>query len=183
MNPQEVRGLDVGLMWQLRGTRFGSFDVDVEMARLLKYYRTPSPGIQDLLNAQSSGQINAGVTITGGGNLLRQNGAPATKVSASLTWHYSQVTVGAFTKYISNMQDTNLLSADGTPWLVSSQVTGNLYGQYEFARGRLPGARIRLGVNNITNEPPPLASGAFGYIGSEYQPYARYWYGSVGIRF
>jgi outer membrane receptor protein involved in Fe transport len=183
LNPQQFKGVDVGLMWQLRDTRAGSFNVDIEAARLLKYYRDPSSGIQALLDARAAGQINAGVTITGGGDLLRQNGAPATKVSASLTWNYDQITVGAFTRYISSMDDTNLLATDGTPWVVESQTTGNLYGQYEFEPGTLMGARIRLGVNNITNEQPPLASGSYGYIGSVYQPYARYWYASLGMKF
>jgi len=183
LNPQQFKGVDVGLMWQLRDTRAGSFSVDIEAARLLKYYRDPSAGIQALLDARAAGQINAGVSITGGGDLVRQNGAPATKVSASLTWNYDQFTVGAFTRYISSMDDTNLLATDGTPWVVESQVTGNLYGQYEFEAGNLGRTSIRLGANNITNKQPPLSSGTYGYIGSVYQPYARYWYASVGMKF
>ena len=103
--------------------------------------------------------------------------------SASLTWRYEQLTVGAFTKYISSMDDTSLLAADGTPWQVESQVTGNLYGQWTVGKGRLDGSKIRLGVNNITNENPPLASGTYGYLGAVYQPYARYWYLSLSKSF
>lgn len=183
LNPQEFRGVDIGLMWRLNGTRYGDFSADIQVARLLRYYRSPSPGIQALLDARAAGEINPGVSITGGGDLLRQNGAPETKVSASLTWRYDQLTVGAFTRYVSEIDDTNLRATDGTPWVVSSRVTGNLYAQYDFSDTLAGDVRFKIGVNNITNEEPPLASGSYGYIGSNYQPYARYWYTSVAFKF
>ena len=179
LNPQDVRCVDFGVNWRLHGTRFGDFDADVNVAHFNKFYRQPSAEIASLLAARAAGQINAGTSITGGGDLLRQNGTPKTKVSASLTWRYQALTVGAFTKYVSSMDDTSLLATDGTPWQVDSQVTGNLYGQWTFDGGRFENTRVRLGVNNITNEDPPLASGTYGYLGAVYQPYARYWYMSL----
>ena len=36
---------------------------------------------------------------------------------------------------------------------------------------------MRVGVRNLTDEAPPLASD--GYLGTVYQPYGRYWYASI----
>lgn len=179
LQPQDVRGLDLGLNWRKRTDRFGDFNLSVNAAHLIRFYRAPSPDIAALIEARSAGIINAGVGITGGGELSRQNGRPEWKWSTSLTWRYDQFTVGAFTSYVDDVDDTGLIDATGSPWIVESQITGNLYGQYEFTEGWAANTRVRLGVRNITNEAPPLASNTNGYLGALYQPYSRYWYASV----
>ncbi|UTP38776.1 TonB-dependent receptor [Phenylobacterium sp. LH3H17] len=176
--PQEARGVDIGVIWDLRTESWGDFNINFNAAKLVKFYRSPSPEIAALIAARAAGQINAGTTITGGGDLIRQNGRPEWKWSASATWRYEQFQVGAFTQFIGDVQDTDLLDATGDAWVVESQMTANLYGQYEFTDGLAANTRLRLGVRNITNEKPPLESGD-GFLGALYQPYSRYWYVSV----
>lgn len=175
--PQEAEGLDIGVIWSLNTDRYGSFDVNFNAAHLMKFYRSPSPDVAALMEARSAGTINAGTTITGGGDLIRQNGRPEWKWSASLTWSYDQWQVGAFTQYIDDVDDTDLRDAAGNPWLLDSQLTGNLYAQYQFRDGWVGDTRVRVGVRNITDEKPPLA--VEGYLGELYQPYSRYWYVNV----
>ncbi len=175
--PQEARGVDIGVIWDLRTESWGNFNVNFNAAKLVKFYRSPSPEIAALLAARAAGQINAGTTITGGGDLIRQNGRPEWKWSASATWRYEQIQIGAFTQYIGDVQDTALIDATGDPWVVESQLTANLYGQYEFTQGLAENTRLRIGVRNLTNEKPPLETD--GFLGELYQPYSRYWYVSV----
>lgn len=175
--PQEARGLDIGVMWNLRGTEWGDFSVNFNAAHLIKFYRSPSAGVAELMAAQEAGEIDPTIFIGGGGDMVRQNGRPEWKWSASATWSYDQWQVGAFTQYIGDVEDTDLVDSAGTPWVVDSQLTANLYGQYEFTEGLAANTRLRLGVRNITDEKPPLESD--GYLGDLYQPYARYWYVSV----
>ncbi|HMO43483.1 MAG TPA: TonB-dependent receptor, partial [Phenylobacterium sp.] len=175
--PQEARSIDFGATWSLRGTRYGDFSVSANAAHLLKFYRQPSDDIQTLLDAQAAGQINAGFNIGGGGDLVRDGGRPEWKWSASATWRYEQVTLGAFTQYVGDVQDFSLVDANGSPWIVDSQITGNLYGQYDFTEGLAADPRLRVGVRNITDEKPPLSSD--GYLAALYTPYGRYWYVSV----
>ncbi|MBP6879017.1 MAG: TonB-dependent receptor [Phenylobacterium sp.] len=175
--PQEARGLDIGVMWSLRGTQYGDFSVNFNAAHLMKFYRSPSPGVAELVAAQAAGQIDPSIFIGGGGDLIRQNGRPEWKWSASATWSYDQWTVGAFTQYIGDVEDTQLLDAEGDAWVIDSQLTANLYGQYEFTEGLAANTRLRVGVRNLTDEKPPLSSD--GYLGELYQPYSRYWYVSV----
>lgn len=177
--PQEVRGLDVGVIWNLNTESYGDFSFNFNAAHLIKFYRSPSPDIAALIAARDAGEINAGTTITGGGDLIRQNGRPEWKWSASATWRYEQFTVGLFSQYIDDVDDTGIRDSAGDPWVIDSQITANAYAQYQFTEdsGWASNTRLRIGVRNLTDEKPPLA--VDGYLGELYQPYSRYWYASV----
>ncbi len=181
--PQDVEGMDIGFNWRLRNTPWGSFRVNIDAAKLIKFGREPGPAVDALYAARTAGIINAATPLPDSSDLLAQNGRPEWRVSGSLTWSQGPWQVGAFTQYISAVDDTNLLSTTGQAWEVESQVTGNLYAQYEWEEnaGFISNSRIRLGARNITNEAPPLSSS--GYLGSLYRPYGRYWYVSLAKEF
>lgn len=184
LNPQTVRGLDFGLTFSVRDTGIGDFDLSVNVSRMLKFYRAPSPGIQALLDARAAGQINIGTTIPAGGNLLGINPLPKWRGSTTLTWTSGQVQLGLFGQYTGSVIDDSLVDNSGNYWTVSDQLTGNAYVQYEFKSGALDKTRIRLGVRNFTNARPPIATASsFGYLGTLYQPYRRYWYASIRKHF
>ncbi|MGO4410846.1 MULTISPECIES: TonB-dependent receptor domain-containing protein [unclassified Brevundimonas] len=178
LQPQEVEGIDLGVMWNLRGTNIGDFSVNLNASHLLKYHLEPSPAVQALMDAKAKGDIDAAVAFSGSaGDLIRAGGRPEWKWSASATWRYENVTVGAYTAYTGSVKQDGLTNSVGEIWTVDSQITANLYGEYEFNDGLLGGTAVRLGVRNLTNEAPPLASD--GYLGTVYQPYGRYWYANI----
>ncbi|MBB5744567.1 TonB-dependent receptor plug domain-containing protein [Brevundimonas variabilis] len=181
--PQDVEGMDLGLNWRLRNTPLGSFRVNLNAAKLISFGREGGPAVDALYEARAAGIINAATPLPETSELVAQNGRPEWRFSGSLTWSEGPWQVGAFTQYISAVDDNDLLSATGTPWEVDSQVTGNLYVQYEWEEnfGLASDARIRVGARNITNEAPPLSS--TGYLGSLYRPYGRYWYVTVSKTF
>lgn len=182
--PLEAKGLDLSANWVLQGTRFGDFDLNLDVANMRQLYLQPSPVVQELLAARAAGLINAGTSISGGGSLLQDEGAPKYKGTAALTWHYEQWTIGAFAQYIGDVQDTGLIdSKTRLPYIVPWQITGNLYGQFQFDNHILGQTRLRVGVRNFTNENPPVYDSSYGYLSSLYEPYARYWYVSVGDSF
>lgn len=183
LQPQTVRGLDFNAGWRLATGRAGTFNVDLAATRLLEFYRDPSPEIASLLAARAGGQINAGTSISGGGDLIGQNGNPEWKASGSLTWQYGKFTTGAFVQYTGAVDDTALIDADGRAWRVDATTTGSLYVQYAFGDDPASATRVRLGVRNLTDETPPLAATSSGYLGSLYEPYGRYWYASVRRNF
>ena len=177
--PQDVEGLDLGLTWRLRDTPAGDFRLNVNAAKLIAFGRDAGPAVDALYAAREAGIINAATPLSETSDLLAQNGRPEWKVSGSLTWSKGPWQAGGFTQYISAVDDTDLLSATGEPWEVESQITANLYVQYEWDKraGWASDTRLRLGARNITDEAPPLSSS--GYLGSLYRPYGRYWYGSI----
>jgi outer membrane receptor protein involved in Fe transport len=177
--PQDVEGMDFGLIWRLRDTPLGDFRMNLNAAKLIAFGRDPGPAVDALYEARAAGIINAATPLPETSDLLAQNGRPEWRVSGSLTWSKGPWQVGAFTQYISAVDDTDLLSATGTPWEVDSQITGNLYFQYEWEDtfDWASDTTIRIGARNITDEAPPLSS--TGYLGSLYRPYGRYWYATM----
>ncbi|WP_313008485.1 TonB-dependent receptor domain-containing protein [Brevundimonas vesicularis] len=181
--PQTVEGLDIGLQWRLRGTPWGNFRASVNAAHLTKFDRSPGPLVESLFAAREAGQINANTPLPISQTLLARNGRPEWRVTGSFTWSQGPWQVGAFTQYNSAVTETGFLSAQGDPWQVDSQITGNLYGQYEFGdnAGFASGTTVRLGARNVTDEQPPLTSS--GYLGALYNPYGRYWYANISKTF
>lgn len=181
--PQTVEGLDIGLQWRLRGTPWGNFRASVNAAHLTKFDRSPGPLVESLFAAREAGQINANTPLPISQTLLARNGRPEWRVTGSVTWSQGPWQVGAFTQYNSAVTETGFLSGQGDPWQVDSQITGNLYGQYEFGdnAGFASGTTVRLGARNITDEQPPLTSS--GYLGALYNPYGRYWYANISKTF
>ncbi|QNA82835.1 TonB-dependent receptor [Sphingomonas sp. So64.6b] len=179
--PQEAAGLDLGLIWRLPDFGIGRFNFTANAAHLRKFFLKPSPNIQTLLDARAAGTINAGTTITGGGDLIRQNGKPRWKVTGTATWSYKHFELGGYTQYTSDVDDTGLIDSVGNAWLIEDQMTFNAYAQVSVGNNREGNYRLRFGVRNLTNEAPPLSSN--GYLGSMYNPYGRYWYASVRASF
>lgn len=181
--PQTVEGLDIGLQWRQRGTPWGNFRASVNAAHLTKFDRSPGPLVESLFAAREAGQINANTPLPISQTLLARNGRPEWRVTGSFTWSQGPWQVGAFTQYNSAVTETGFLSAQGDPWQVDSQITGNLYGQYEFGdnAGFASGTTVRLGARNITDEQPPLTSS--GYLGALYNPYGRYLYANISKTF
>ena len=131
--------------------------------------------MQELQAARDAGSIPASITLGGRmGDLIDDQGRPEWKWSLSGSWRYQNLTVGAFSQYISSMYDSSLVNSTGDYWTIDSTLTANLYAEYQFDQGVLSDTSIRLGVRNLSDEQPPLSAG--GYLGTVYQPYGRYWY-------
>ncbi len=182
LQPQSVSGWDFGINWRVRDFGIGRIVANVNAAYLKSYFLTPSPGVQTLIDARAAGTINRDIVIVDGGELVRQNGKPEWRVTGSLTWSAGPFQVGTFTSYTSDVYDTDG-TVNGVPWRVDGRTTINLYGQVEFGdRSRGEGQhRFRIGVRNLTDKQPPLATN--GFLGSLYTPYSRYWYANLRSTF
>lgn len=170
LQPQTVSGLDLGVNWSLRRTKYGTFIVNVNASKLDEFTRDPGDIVNALYAARDAGTINAGTTLPDSTQLIGQNGRPEWRVNASLTWRKGSWRAGASTQYIDGFEQPGLLGNSGDPWQVGSRQTINAYVDYEFPAE----TRIRLGVRDLTDQGPPLADG--GYRGAVHSPWGRYWY-------
>ncbi|WP_313473126.1 TonB-dependent receptor domain-containing protein [Brevundimonas sp.] len=170
LQPQTVSGLDLGMNWSLRRTRFGTFIVNVNASKLDEFSRDPGDIVNALYAARAAGTINVGTTLPETAQLVGQNGRPEWRVNASLTWRKGPIRAGLSSQYISDFDQPGLLGASNEAWVVDSRQTINAYVDYEFPAE----TRLRLGVRDLTDQGPPLADG--GYRGSVHSPWGRYWY-------
>ncbi|HRE34416.1 MAG TPA: hypothetical protein PK217_05005, partial [Sphingopyxis terrae] len=65
LSPRRVRGIDFGLYYQVRNTGIGDISLRVNAARLLEFYQVPGDMQQMLLDAQTSGDIDPTIIISG----------------------------------------------------------------------------------------------------------------------
>jgi iron complex outermembrane recepter protein len=180
--PQTVEGVDIGLLWTLKGTALGDFNLNLNGTYLDKFERAPGPAVDTLYAARAAGEINAATPLPEGANLVRQDGRPRWRASGTLTWSKGPVQVGLYSQYIGDVEESGFVNAAGDPWIVASQTTANLYAQYTMEKqGWTPETRVRIGSRNITDKDPPLTSE--GFLGTLYSPYARYWYMNVAMKF
>jgi len=181
--PQTVEGMDFGFSWAKRRTEWGTFIFRANAQQLLTFSRAPGDIVDSLYAARAAGTINALTPLPDSSQLIAQNGRPEWKINASFTWRHGPWRVGASTQYVSEVFQTSLLSATGTPWKVSDQTVFNLYGQYTFEDqfGAAAGTELRVGVRDLTDEGPSLADG--GYLGSVQRPYGRYLYVDISKTF
>jgi len=176
LQPQTISGYDMNLTWRKRTAGYGSFDVNMNVAYLDRYIRSPLTGIADLLAARADGTLNAALPL----NDLETNqvgvyGKPEVKVSGNVTWKLRGWQVGVSMNHIGSVMETGFLTDDGRPWKVEKQTLWNGYVQYRVQSGGiLDDSTIKVGARNLFDKLPPLSSG--GYNGGMYAPYGRYVY-------
>ncbi|MFD1787911.1 TonB-dependent receptor domain-containing protein [Sphingomonas floccifaciens] len=180
LQPRKSAGLDFRLFYNVRNTPLGNWRLSVNASQKLKLYQQASDQHKILLDALAAGTIS-GVVVGGVENLIRRNGRPEWRVSASLTWSRKRWTAGWFTSYVSDFYDTSATYTGTTdPWIVDDWMTHNVFVQYQLPRN---GPRLRIGARNVFNVDPPLADDRFGFVGSVHSNRGRWWYASLRTSF
>jgi outer membrane receptor protein involved in Fe transport len=180
--PQTVEGIDFGFSWTRRRTAWGSFTFRANASQLLEYSREPGDIVDSLYAAREAGVIDPLTALPDSSQLIARNGRPEWKISTTFIWRAGPWRVGFSTQYVSEVEQTGLLSDTGKPWVVKEQLLANLYGQYEFEdAGIASGTAVRIGVRDLSDEGPSLARD--GYLGSIHRPYGRSWYVNIAKTF
>lgn len=172
--PQTVQGFDIGVNWSKRTQRWGRFNFSLNLSTLTEFSRSPGPIVDALYQARDQGLINALTPLPDPTDLIEQNGNPKTRANSTLSWNYEDWRIGLSAQYIGSVKETGFLSTEGEAWTVDARTTYNLYGQYEFNSESDYATKVRVGVRDLTDEGPSLASS--GYFGSLHRPYGRYFY-------
>lgn len=172
--PQTVQGYDIGVDWSKRTKDWGRFNFSFNLSTLTEFSRSPGPIVDGLYQAREQGIIDALTPLPDPTDLIEQNGNPETRANSSLSWSIEDWRFGLSAQYIGSVEETGFLSTEGEPWIIDSRTTYNLYGQYEFNSDSDVATKVRVGVRDLTDEGPSLASN--GYFGSLHRPYGRYFY-------
>lgn len=108
-----------------------------------------------------------------GGNIIGRGSIPEYKGYLELLWKHRGLLLGASVNYIHSLEDNPAFTIDGQPRTVDSWTTLDLLASYTWPDSQniwLRNTTLTIGIDNVTDEPPPFAAGAFadGYDSSLY---------------
>ena len=162
LNSRIVRGVDVSVSYDF-DMSIGDFHTVLDVSRLTDFDQTPS--------SESSELLAAGLPATAGGSLLERDDNPRTRASVTFNWKRGDLGATLFARYVGEVKDSTALNYPVDDWLIF-----NVSGSYTLHSGWLDATTVRLGVNNVANEDPPLADEPFGYYATLHDNRGRYWY-------
>jgi outer membrane receptor protein involved in Fe transport len=163
----EVSGVDVQFDWGF-GAGPGTIGVNL-LASWMDYFEAAD--VQGIPPVDDVGRIG-GITV--GGTL------PEWKWNLNLSYAWSAMTFGGRWRYIDSMRDR-----EEEDFTVPSRDYFDLYASYVLGPGMLDGLTLNAGVENVTNEDPPIfpSSIAANTEPSQYDLLGRRYYMSLSYRF
>ncbi len=177
-----VEGYDIGVFYSTEN-RLGNWDLAIRGAFYDRYEQVAGAQTQALIDAADSGVFPAGFPSPAGfGDLIRQNGNQEEKYNASLSWNKGNFGARVSGYYLSDFVQTSLGVREGQEWVIPSMTTYNASFDYNFEPFDTD-TRLRLGVNNLTDERAPLADRFFGYFADAHRDLGRYWYLDARMHF
>ncbi|TQV86805.1 TonB-dependent receptor [Exilibacterium tricleocarpae] len=180
LDRQEAEGIDIGLAARIETERAGSFNFRVDVSKLEKLDVFRSEELVDLVNDPRFAAEFSSLSV----DQVEVDGNPEWRGSASLTWRKGPWSAAASARYVSGFFDTSVddtdIDGDGEIdfFEVDSQTRFNAYVDFRarFSTVEDRTTRIRLGVNNLTDEAPPLADQSRGFYTSVHSLRGREFY-------
>lgn len=176
------KGWDFGMVYRVPDFGIGDFRLRLNAARLDSFVQSAGADGEELLAGIADGTLPADVTVGGLGELLEIEGRPEWRLSGSINWESGPVEIGLYGQYTGEVWDTSvvrdvlLVSDDPNAnfYRVSDQFTANLSIAYTIKNNTpLDGTRLRVAVNNLFNEDPPLADETYGFFSELYTARGR----------
>jgi outer membrane receptor protein involved in Fe transport len=184
LDPRVASGFDASIAYASPRTRFGSFELELNTAYLIKLEQSASGPAQALLDDPLTDPD--GATI--GGLIERSAANPRWKGNARLGWSFEPWRAGVSAEYVGRVYDESLNQDAGEArpasfYRVEDSLTVDAYAEYDFdgAAGLLNGLRVRVGGRNLFDEDPPFADETFGYISSLHNNRGRFLYIDVRL--
>jgi iron complex outermembrane receptor protein len=180
LDTRTIAGHDIGIYYSL-DTGWGSWDFTARGTFYDKYEQTAGGASALLIQAGQEGILPPGFYPEGFADLIRQNGNQANKYNFSLNWRKNDWGANLSAFYLSSFIDTDLTLIPGEScidvcrYVIPSMTTFNASLDYRFDLWKSK-TRLRLGINNFTDERAPLADDYFGYFADAHSDLGRYYY-------
>jgi len=162
LDSQVADGFDFGFATTLDASEFGEFRFGIEAT----YLKTLNVVRNDLLAALAENPAFAGEFATLAVDRVELDGNPRWRATGTFGWRLDNLGLGGALRYVSSFIDTNadiLVNGQTVYWKVEEDFQLNLYAEYRFQLPRKDEVRLRVGVNNVTDSPPPLVDESLGY--------------------
>jgi iron complex outermembrane receptor protein len=181
LDTRTIEGHDIGIYYD-RDTRFGTFSFKYVGTFYDKYEQVPGGFAKVLVNAVASGDLPSNTPVQGFADLLNVEGNADEKHSASLRWARDAWGASVSMWRLGSFSDPDQTRPDGTLWILPSMTTYNTTVDYRFDMFGTD-SRIRLGINNVTDERAPLCDCRFGYWSDAHRDFGRSWYVDLNMKF
>ncbi|MCG2586836.1 TonB-dependent receptor domain-containing protein [Massilia sp. TS11] len=178
LGPRTMRGWDATANFDSGTTTAGRFRFGASVAKLVKFYQSPSDVQQQLMDANNAGKLGTGIAITQAGDLIGQGANPRWRVSGNLTWNQGPVTVGMNVNSVGSYYDTGSALVNGQYYKVPRWTTANAYAELRMAKDGtwLGGTDFRIGARNLFDKAPPITSSNYGFNGALHDAIGRFIY-------
>lgn len=161
---REVSGTDLFLNYRTPRWSFGRFTLTSAVSYVDQLFSVNAQGTRS--------------------ELVRNNGNPRTKATAGISWSHRNWSASVHERYTSDYRAPVAYTTAGVPFIIDEYWVTNASVGYAFREGALKGLRVRLGVNNVLDEEPPLYPvNSSGYHPSYADPRGRTPYVDVTYRF
>lgn len=176
LDTRKVEGHDIGVYYDL-DTDFGTWGFKYNGSFYDKYEQQASSGISASLVAAIAADPTIVYPVAGLGDLIGRNGNQEDRQSASVSWYKDawSASLSAF-----RVGDFFQTLSDGEDFKIPSMTTYNVKLGYTFDLAETE-TRVRLGVNNVTDERAPIADRFFGYFADAHRDYGMYYYLDVRL--
>ena len=178
LNERAVAGIDIGVFYTIEPA-IGRLKFQVNTAKLNKFDQEPGGNASLLVNA------GANPTVLGSsvGSLIQREFFPKWRATAKVDWRSPNKNWGAavFVRFVDKVFEPRVTDRNDEFYYLDSHTTVNL----SFVRRNLFGDKslLRIGINNVFDQDPPLASESYGYEGELHSSRAQYVYASISKSF
>lgn len=159
------KGWDFGMFYDVPDFGIGDINLQFNAAYLESFFQSPGADGQELLDAVAAGTL-PGITIANTGQVRELNGRPKWRMTGQASWESGPVRLTLFGRYVDEVFDTSVTQDQtGAFYRVNDWFTMNVAVSYTINNDTaLDGTRLRVGINNIFDEDPPLADQSFGFF-------------------
>lgn len=177
LNTRVAEGFDVSFVANF-DTKVGSFGYELNGARLLTFEQEAGNEAQTIVDFGA----DTSVLGTSVGDLIEKEFFPKWRGTSTLTWTSPNElwTASLFANYIGKVEEPSV-SVDGEFMTVDAYTTVNASVMRRDIFGE--NSSVRLGINNIADEDPPLAAESYGYEGELHSNLGRYVFISLSKSF
>ena len=179
LDTRTIEGFDIGVYYDV-DTDFGNFAFKYNGSFYERYEQEATSGISASIVDAKAADPSIVYPIAGIGDILGLAGNQESKMTASLTWRYSDWGIGLSANRIS---DFHQLLSNGDIYPVPSMTRVNVRVEYRMKVGGDVGTRVRLGVNNVMDERAPLYDRPFGFSDDAHRDWGVYYYTDLRLSF
>ena len=178
LDTRTLEGYDIGVYYDF-DTNLGEFSLSYNGSYYTKFEQVATSTLSVEVEAAKAANPTITYPLVGLGDLLGLDGNQEDRHSASVRWRKGDMTASVQGFRISGF-DQEL--ADGTLFPIPSMTTYNTRFDYRFDMNDID-TRVRLGINNVTDERAPLADTSYGFFQDAHRDWGIYYYLDVMLSF